>query len=88
MPTLIISNKEMKDIMKIVRSLEESGLLTEGVGKAIEKLKKEQKSGFLGILLDTLAVNAIGNILAVKAKIQGGGVIRVGEGTTREGQDF
>ena len=58
------------------------------LAKQSKNKEKEQKGGFLGILLDTLAVNAIGNILAVKAKIQGGGVIRVGEGTTREGQDF
>ena len=37
MTTLIISNGEMNDIMRIVKSLEQSGLLIKGVGKTIEK---------------------------------------------------
>ena len=40
MPTLIISNEEMKDIMEIDKSLEESGLLTEGVSETIENEAK------------------------------------------------
>ena len=48
------SNEEMNDIMKIVKSLEESGLLIKGVSENIKNEAKEQKRGFLGMLLDTL----------------------------------
>ena len=44
MATLIISNKEMKDNIKIVKSLEESDLLVEGISKTIENEIKEQES--------------------------------------------
>ena len=67
--TLIISNDEMKDILKIVKSLEYSGLLLEGVSGTIKNEAKEQKGGFLSMILGTL-----GNMLAGK------GVIRAGEG--------
>ena len=43
--TLIISNEEMNDIMKIVKSLVESGLLVKGVSKTIKNEAKEQKGG-------------------------------------------
>ena len=55
--TLIISNEEMNDIMKIVKSLQESGLLIKGVNKTIKNEAKEQtnkKKEFVGILLSTL----------------------------------
>ena len=52
--TLIISNKEMNDIMKIVKSLEESGLLIKGVSETIKNEAKEQRRGFLEMLLGTL----------------------------------
>ena len=48
--TLIISNKELNDIIKIVKSLEGSGLFIKGISKAV---KNEQKGGFFGMLLDT-----------------------------------
>ena len=51
--TLIISNEEMKNIMKIVKSFEESGLLIKRVSKIIENETKEQKYGFLSMLLGT-----------------------------------
>ena len=50
MTTLIISNEEMNDIVKIVKSLKESGLLIKGVSKIIQNEAKEQKGGFHGIL--------------------------------------
>ena len=53
-PTSINSNKEMEDITKIVKSLEESGLLLKGANEAIKNEAKEQKDGFLGMLLDPL----------------------------------
>ena len=55
--TLIISNDEMKDILKIVKSLEDSGLLLEGVGETIKNEAKEQKGGFLRMLVGTLAAS-------------------------------
>ena len=51
--TLIISNEEMNDIMKIVKSLEDSGLLIKGVSETIKNDAKEQKGGFLSMLLGT-----------------------------------
>ena len=52
--TLIISNNEMEDIIKILKSLEDSGLLLKGVTETIQNEVKEQKGGFLSILLGTL----------------------------------
>ena len=52
--TLILSNKEMNDIIKAVNSLEESGLLIEGVIKTIKNEAKEQKGRFLSMLLGNL----------------------------------
>ena len=51
--TLIISNEEMDDIMKIVKSLEDSGLLIKGISETIKNDAKEQKRGFLSMLLGT-----------------------------------
>ena len=59
MTTLILSNEEMKDIMKILKSLEESGLLIEDVSKTIESETKEQKGRFHGILFGTLTASNI-----------------------------
>ena len=50
--TLITSNEEMNDIMKIVKSLEESGLLIKDIRETIKNEAKEQKGGFLSMLLD------------------------------------
>ena len=69
----------MKDILKIVKSLEDSGLLLKGVSETIKNETKEQKGGFLSMLLVTLEVSLLRNMLAGK------GVIRAGEGTARVG---
>ena len=53
--TSIISNKEMNDIMKVIKSLEESGLLIKGISETIKNEAKDQKGGILGMLLGTLA---------------------------------
>ena len=79
---LITSNEEMEDIMKIVKSLEESGLLIKGVSETIKNEAKEQKGGFLPMLLGTLAASILANALA------GRRVIRAGEGTIRAGENF
>ena len=59
---LIISNDEMKGIIKIVKSLEDTGLLMEGVSEAVQNQTKEQRGGFLSMLLGTLGVSLLGNI--------------------------
>ena len=56
----------MEDIMKIVKSLGESGLLMKGANKTIENRAKEQKGGFTGMLLGTLGVSVLGNLLTSK----------------------
>ena len=63
MTALIISNEEMDDIMKIVQSLEKSGLLIKGVRETIKNEAKEQKGGFIGMLLHTLGASVLGNLL-------------------------
>ena len=79
MTTLIISNDEIADIIKIVKSLEDSGLLLKGVRKAIQNEAKEQRGQFLSMLLGTLGVILLGNILAGKR------MNRAGEQTVRAG---
>ena len=61
--TIIISNDEMKDIIKIVKSLEDSGLLLKGVSETVQNEAKEQKETFLSMLLGTLGASLLGNIL-------------------------
>ena len=68
--TLIISNEEMEDIMKIAKSLEDSGLLLKGVSETVQNEAKERKGGFLSILLGTLGAILLGNMLASKGKIE------------------
>ena len=60
---LIISNEDMEDIMKITKSLEESGLLVKRISETIKYETKEQKGGFLGMLLDTLGASLLGSAL-------------------------
>ena len=58
--TLIISNEEMNDVMKIIKSLEEFGLLIKAVSKTIKNEAKEEKGGFIGMLLGTLGASLLG----------------------------
>ena len=76
---LIISNDEMKDTLKTVTSPKDSRLLLEGVCETIKNEAKEQKGGFLSMLLGTLGTSLLGNMLAGK------GVIRARQGTARVG---
>ena len=68
----------MEDILKIVKSLEDSGLLLKGACETIKNEAKEQKRGFLSMLLGTLVASLLGNMLAGK------GVMRAGETTILE----
>ena len=87
--TLIISNKEINHIMKIVKTLEESGLLIKNISETIKNETKEREGEFLIMLLGTLGASLLGNLLAAKGTITAGeGTIRAGEGTIRAGQDF
>ena len=61
--TLIIYNDEMNDIIKIVKSFEDSGLLLKGVTETVQKEVKEQKGVFLSMLLGTLGASLLGNLL-------------------------
>ena len=81
--TLIISNDEMDDILKIVKSLEKSGILLKGVNETIQHEAKEQRGGFLSILLGTLGTSLLGDILS--KGLSGKGVLRAGEGIIRAG---
>ena len=70
----------MEDIIQIVKSLEDSGLLTKGVIETIKNEAKEQKREFLGMLLGTLGPSLVGNLLTGKGTIRAGtGTIIVGE---------
>ena len=92
--TLIIWNDGIKDIIKIVKSLEDSGLLLKGVSKTIQNEAKEQKGGFLSMLLGTLGASLLGDILTGQrinragegaiVKRQGRGVITAGYGNKRQ----
>ena len=72
--TLIISNEEMNDIIKIIQALEDSNTLLKGVTKTIKNETKEQKGGFLSTLLGTLGATLFGNLLTGK------GIVRAGSG--------
>ena len=85
--TLIISNEEMNDIMKIVQALEDSNILLKGVTNTIKNETKEQKEGFLTMLLGTLGASLLWNLLSGKAIIradfgnnEGQGIVRAGSG--------
>ena len=80
--TLIISNEEMNDVMKIVKSLEESGLLIKGVCETIKNEAKERKEVFLSMLLGILGASFLEDLLTGKC------TIRASEGTIRADQDF
>ena len=71
--------------MKIIESLEDFSLLPEGVSETIQNEAKEQRGGFLSMLLGTLGASLLGNILAGKGINRAGeGVIRAGYGNKRQ----
>ena len=78
--TLIISNDEMENIIKIIKSLKDPGLLLKMVSETIQNEAKEQKGWFLSMLLDKLGASfLLGNILVSK------GINRAGKGFLRAG---
>ena len=89
---LIIEQEDMYDIMKIIKAVENSGILLKGVSKTIKNETKEQIGGFLSMLLGTLGASLLGNFLSggkgivragersVASKTKGDGIVRAGEG--------
>ena len=70
--TLIISNEEMNDTMKIIQALEDSDILLKRVTKTIKNETKVQKRGFLSMLLGTLGASLLGNLLTGKEILRAG----------------
>ena len=83
---LIIEEEDMQDIIKIIKELENSDILLKGVSKAIENEIKEQRGGFLSMLLGTLGTSLSGNLLTGKGIItagEGKGTVRAGKGSKK-----
>ena len=78
----------MNDIIKIIEALENSGILLKGVTKAIENETKEQRRGFLSMLLGTIGASLLGNLLTGGKGIvrAGDGIVRAGDGIVRAGE--
>ena len=85
---LIIEQEDMNDIMKIIEALENSGILLKGVNKTIENETKEQRGGFISMLLGTLGASLLGNLLTGGKGIvrAGDGIVRAGDGIVRAGE--
>ena len=83
--TLIISSEEMNDIIKIVQAFEDSNILLKGVTKTIKDETKEQKGGFLSMLLGTLGASLLGNLLTGKGIVRAGSGNKKGKGIVRAG---
>ena len=78
---LIIEQEDMNDIIKIIEALENSGILLKGVTKTIENETKEQRGGFLNMLLGPLGASLLGNLFTA-----GKGMMRAGEGIVTAGE--
>ena len=86
--TLIISNDEIEDVIKIVKSLKDSSLLLKWVTETVQSEVKEEKGGFLGMLLGTLGASLLGNLLTgrrIYRARKGKGINKAGEGVSRAG---
>ena len=73
---LIIEQEDINDIMKTIEAQENSGILLKGVSKTTKNESKEQRGGFLSMLLGTLGTSLLGNLLS-----GGKGIVRAGEGS-------
>ena len=71
----------MNDIIKVIKALENSGILLKGISKTIENETKKQRGGFLSMLLGTLGASLLGNLLT-----GGKGIVRAGERVIRAGE--
>ena len=90
---LIIEQEYIKDIIKIIKALENSGILLKGVSKTIKNETQEQSGRFLSMLLGTLGASLLGNLLTggkgimragegnVVNRAKGAGIVRAGEGS-------
>ena len=83
--TLIISNEEMNDKMEIIEAHENSNILLKGVTITIKNETKEQKGGFLSMLLGTLGASLLGNLLTGKGIVRAGTGNKKGKGIVRAG---
>ena len=82
---LIIEQEDMNDIIKIIEALENSGILLKGVTKTIENETKEQRGGFLSMLLGTLGASLLGNLLTGKGIMRAGdGIVCAGSGSKKK----
>ena len=94
--TLVVSNIDMEDLIEIVKSLEDSGLLLKRVTESVQNEVKEQKGGFLSMLLGTLGASLLANLLTGKGAFHAGkgihragkgkGIHRAGEGVVKAGE--
>ena len=73
----------MNDIMKIIQALEDSNILLKGVIKTIKNETKEQKEGFLSMLLVTLGPSLLGNLLTGKGIVRAASGNKKGKGIVR-----
>ena len=83
--TLIISNEEINDIMKIGQALKDSNILLKGVTETIKNKTKKQKGRFLSMLLGTLGASLLRNLLARKGIVRAGSGNKKGKGIVRAG---
>ena len=82
---LIIEKEDMQDIITIIKELENFDILLKGVSKTIENEIKEQRGGFLSMLLETLGASLLGNLLTGKGIMRAGeGIVRAGEGSKKK----
>ena len=82
---LIIEEEDMQDIIKFIKELENSDILLKGVSKTIENEIKEQRGGFLSMLLGTLGDSLLGNLLTGKGIMTAGdGIVRAGDGSKKK----
>ena len=82
--TLFISNEDMNDFIKIIKSLEDSGVLINWVTETVKHEVKKQECGFLGALLAPLAASVVQPVISSVVKgISQRGVIRAGGGGVR-----
>ena len=93
---MIIEKEDMNDIIKIIEALENPGIFLKGVTKTIENETKEQRGGFLSMLLGTLGASLLGNLLtggkaivragegSIASRARGEGIIRAGKGSKKK----